>query len=65
MKFNGGIKILIAMSNTLLIVTDIHSTLKEILQSFYSLREKVFTIKKIIFKSKNRVFTGWDFKLKK
>ena len=42
-------------------------SLRENLYQFYSLREKVFTIKKILFKSKNRVFTfkKWVFKVKK
>ena len=43
------------------------ATLRENLYWFYSLREKVFTIKKIVFKSKNRAFTFkmWVFKPRK
>ena len=37
-------------------ISSIEGALRENLYQFYSLREKVFTIEKIIFKSKNRVF---------
>ena len=54
-------------NQTLNVLLELLTTLRENTNCFYSQREKVFIIIKIIFKSKNRVlaFKKWVFKIKK